>query len=110
MQDQGWIHSDFGAVYSALNRSLEPHARNVACGTEAAISRALCHFRAGGDRESVARLEAIAMTICQLQRALRRGDEPRYRTLRYELGRMTMGWLFCAPMFPASHLPHRLAA
>ena len=110
MQDQGWIHSYFGGVYHALNRSLEPHARNVACGTDAAISRALCHFRTVGDRQSVARLEALAMTIFQLQQALRLGDEPRYRTHRYELGRMTMDWLFCAPMFPAPNLPHRLAA
>ena len=100
MLDQKWCSSHYGAVYDALTSSLDSPTRNVIPGTDAVVARTLSYFRSDRETEAVSRLEAIALTILNLQEALRSRSENEYCRHRCTLRQLAQEWLVAAPMFP----------
>jgi hypothetical protein len=101
VDQQAWQRGPFGQVYMVLNASVEPCARAVAPGTDAAIGRTIDFLRASGNEDALRRLEAISVQVETLRQCARSRETVAHESARFELARMTEDWFAAAPMFPA---------
>ena len=89
--------SPYGEVYVAL-KAIEPCARAVPPGTQAAIGRTLDILRARADSAALKRLETISLLVETLWHCARSGDESVRVSAYAELDRLSDEWLAAAPM------------
>lgn len=99
--EAAWLRGRHGAVYAVLQASLDSPLAAAVPGTACTIDAALAFFRHAGDVAAVRRLETIALTVHELQLALRSGAHAEVVLHRVTLGRSTKDWLAAAPMLPA---------
>ncbi len=102
MSDRLWRTSHYGRVSEALCLALDAPTLCLAPGADSAIAHGLGYFRMTGDREAVARLEAIALAMTRLQLILRDRDLDATARTRHELAALARDWLLASPLFPGA--------
>lgn len=87
--------SRHGAVYRALAAT---PGHGVTPGIEGAIGRAQALYQNLGDRDALALLAAISLTVFRLRQALFAGDHAECTAQREKLAAFAPQWLYLAPL------------